>query len=256
MIHPIPERHARRAAGRDARAARDHRDALRGVFDARRLRRGRHAGARVRGRRWRAATRAARRARLPAVRRAGQRARAALGHDDPDRARGRRRATRRPSRRCASATSPTPTARVRPQRGQPREILQAGIELVGAPGAGGHGRGARRCCATRSTPSGCADYRIGLGDASLYPALLDALGVPEAAPRAGSCTSSSRATSSAWSARSSALRPRRRGVGAAAARAAAARRRRGARRRRAGGRGGGRLRARARAAGAARRPSG
>ena len=29
----------------------------------------------------------------------------------------------------------------RPQRGQPREFLQAGIELIGAPGAGGHGRG-------------------------------------------------------------------------------------------------------------------
>ena len=48
-----------------------------------------------------------------------------------------------PSRRCASATSRTPTARSRPQRGQTREFLQAGVELVGAPGARGHGRGGR-----------------------------------------------------------------------------------------------------------------
>ena len=33
---------------------------------------------------------------------------------------------------------------VRPHRGQMREFLQAGIELVGAPGAGRHRRGAHR----------------------------------------------------------------------------------------------------------------
>ena len=53
-------------------------------------------------------------------------------------------------------------------------------------------RGARR--------AGLAGYRIGLGDASLYPALLDAHGVPAAA-RSASCTSSGRATSSGSSAR-------------------------------------------------------
>ena len=37
---------------------------------------------------------------------------------------------------------------------------------------------------------GLADYRIGLGDASLYPALLDAHGVPARGARARSCTSS------------------------------------------------------------------
>ena len=47
VIHPIPQRHARRPAGRDARAARDHRGDPRRVRRAR-LRRGRHAGARVR----------------------------------------------------------------------------------------------------------------------------------------------------------------------------------------------------------------
>ena len=33
---------------------------------------------------------------------------------------------------------------VRPQRGQSREFLQAGVELIGVPGAGGHRRGAGR----------------------------------------------------------------------------------------------------------------
>ena len=44
---------------------------------------------------------------------------------------------RRPSRRCASVTSPHAYRRVRPQRGEAREQLQAGVELVGAPGAEG-----------------------------------------------------------------------------------------------------------------------
>ena len=42
---------------------------------------------------------------------------------------------------------------VRPQRGQDREMLQAGIELVGVPGAGGHRRGADRAVRRRSTRS-------------------------------------------------------------------------------------------------------
>ena len=43
---------------------------------------------------------------------------------------------------------------VRPQRGQSREFLQAGVELIGAPGASGHRRGARGSCARRSTRPG------------------------------------------------------------------------------------------------------
>ena len=70
---------------------------------------------------------------------------------------------------------------VRPQRGQAREMLQAGIELVGAPGPGRHGRGDRAAVRGARQPPGLDSYRVGLGDASLYPALLDALGVPEAA---------------------------------------------------------------------------
>ena len=50
------------------------------------------------------------------------------------------------ARRRAAAALLLPVARlpaVRPQRGQQREFLQAGIELIGAPAPGGHGRGDR-----------------------------------------------------------------------------------------------------------------
>ena len=73
---------------------------------------------------------------LQAVRRARERARPALGHDDPDRARGGDAATRSaepPLRFCYFAHA---YRSVRPQRGQAREMLQAGLELVGAPGPG------------------------------------------------------------------------------------------------------------------------
>jgi ATP phosphoribosyltransferase regulatory subunit HisZ len=72
---------------------------------------------------------------------------------------------------------------VRPQRGHPRELLQAGIELVGAPAPGGTAEALGVLC-TALDATGLRDYRVGLGDASLYPALLRALGVPsEAAER-------------------------------------------------------------------------
>jgi ATP phosphoribosyltransferase regulatory subunit len=71
---------------------------------------------------------------------------------------------------------------VRPQRGQDREMLQAGIELVGVPGPQGTAEALRVLCEALDA-TGLAGYRVGLGDASLYPALLDAHGVP-AAPRA------------------------------------------------------------------------
>ena len=82
---PDAVRDARRPARRDARDARCRRVHARRVRRTR-LRRGAHAGARVR-----AGADARRpgggRSGLQAVRRAGQRAGAALGHDDPDRAR-------------------------------------------------------------------------------------------------------------------------------------------------------------------------
>jgi ATP phosphoribosyltransferase regulatory subunit len=66
---------------------------------------------------------------------------------------------------------------VRPQRGQDREMLQAGTELVGVPGPDGTAETLSVLCEALDA-AGLEGYRIGLGDASLYPALLDAHGVP------------------------------------------------------------------------------
>jgi ATP phosphoribosyltransferase regulatory subunit len=68
---------------------------------------------------------------------------------------------------------------VRPQRGQDREMLQAGIELVGIPAPEGTAETIAVLCEVLDAV-GLTDYRIGLGDAALYPALLDAHGVPAA----------------------------------------------------------------------------
>jgi ATP phosphoribosyltransferase regulatory subunit len=69
---------------------------------------------------------------------------------------------------------------VRPQRGQDREMLQAGIELVGVPAHEGTAETLTVLCEVLDSV-GLAGYRIGLGDASLYPALLDTYGVSAAA---------------------------------------------------------------------------
>ena len=69
---------------------------------------------------------------------------------------------------------------VRPQRGQDREMLQAGIELVGVPGEAGTAETLTVLCEVLDA-IGLTGYRIGLGDAALYPALLDAHAVPAAA---------------------------------------------------------------------------
>jgi ATP phosphoribosyltransferase regulatory subunit HisZ len=65
---------------------------------------------------------------------------------------------------------------VRPQRGQSREFLQAGVELIGAPAPHGTAEALTVLCAALDA-AGLKSYRVGLGDASLYPALLDATGV-------------------------------------------------------------------------------
>jgi ATP phosphoribosyltransferase regulatory subunit len=62
-------------------------------------------------------------------------------------------------------------------RGQPREMLQAGIELVGLPGPEGTAEALSVLCEALDA-AGLENYRIGVGDASLYPRLLDRLGVP------------------------------------------------------------------------------
>jgi ATP phosphoribosyltransferase regulatory subunit len=69
---------------------------------------------------------------------------------------------------------------VRPQRGQDREMLQAGIELVGVPGPAGTAEALTVLCEALDA-IGLAGYRVGLGDASLYRALLDAYAVPAGA---------------------------------------------------------------------------
>jgi ATP phosphoribosyltransferase regulatory subunit len=66
---------------------------------------------------------------------------------------------------------------VRPQRGQDREMLQAGVELVGMPAPEGTAEAIVVLCAALDA-AGLEGYRIGLGDAALYPSLLDAHDVP------------------------------------------------------------------------------
>src|ERR1700722_15793089 len=67
---------------------------------------------------------------------------------------------------------------VRPQRGQPRELLQAGIELIGAPAPQGTAEALGVLCRALDA-TGLKDYRVGLGDASLYPALMAAIGISD-----------------------------------------------------------------------------
>ena len=65
---------------------------------------------------------------------------------------------------------------VRPQRGQAREFLQAGIELIGAGSPEGTAEVLTVLCDALDA-AGLETYRIGLGDASLYSTLLDGLKV-------------------------------------------------------------------------------
>ena len=69
---------------------------------------------------------------------------------------------------------------VSPQRGQPRELLQAGIELIGAPAPEGTAEALTVLCHSLDAVN-LKDYRIGLGDASLFPSLMASLHVPDAA---------------------------------------------------------------------------
>jgi ATP phosphoribosyltransferase regulatory subunit len=71
---------------------------------------------------------------------------------------------------------------VRPQRGQQREFLQAGIELIGADAPGGTVEVLEILCASLDA-AGLPRSRIGLGDAGLYRSLLEAMEV-EPEPRA------------------------------------------------------------------------
>ncbi|MHB8492483.1 MAG: ATP phosphoribosyltransferase regulatory subunit, partial [Solirubrobacteraceae bacterium] len=65
---------------------------------------------------------------------------------------------------------------VRPQRGRQREILQAGIELIGAGAPDGTVEALTVLCRALDA-AGLQRYRVGVGDASLYPALMESAGV-------------------------------------------------------------------------------
>jgi ATP phosphoribosyltransferase regulatory subunit HisZ len=67
---------------------------------------------------------------------------------------------------------------VRQHRGHPREILQVGIELVGAPGPEGTAEAITVLCAALDA-AGLVSYRVGLGDASLFPRALERAGVKD-----------------------------------------------------------------------------
>jgi ATP phosphoribosyltransferase regulatory subunit len=66
---------------------------------------------------------------------------------------------------------------VTPQRGQQREFLQAGVELVGAEAPEGTVEVLEVLCDGLDAAS-LERARVGVGDAGLYPALLEALAVP------------------------------------------------------------------------------
>jgi ATP phosphoribosyltransferase regulatory subunit len=65
---------------------------------------------------------------------------------------------------------------VRPRRGQSREFMQAGVELVGAPGSEGTAEALTVLCDALDA-AGLRSFRIGVGDVALYPALLASLGI-------------------------------------------------------------------------------
>ncbi len=69
---------------------------------------------------------------------------------------------------------------VRPHRGQMREFLQSGVELVGAPGPAGTAEVLTVLCRALEA-TGLREFSVGVGDATLYPTLVDAFGVPAAA---------------------------------------------------------------------------
>jgi len=64
--------------------------------------------------------------------------------------------------------------------GEPREFLQAGIELIGVPGAEGEAE-VVALTIEALTAAGLGRHRVGVGDGALYRSLLTAYGVPEEA---------------------------------------------------------------------------
>ena len=62
--------------------------------------------------------------------------------------------------------------------GEPREFLQAGLELIGVPGADGEAEVVALTIAALDTV-GLKRHRVGVGDGALYRSLLASFGVPE-----------------------------------------------------------------------------
>jgi ATP phosphoribosyltransferase regulatory subunit len=65
---------------------------------------------------------------------------------------------------------------VRPHRGMSREFLQAGIELIGLPSPDGTVEALTVLCRALEA-TGLREFRIGLGDAGLFPRMLQEAGV-------------------------------------------------------------------------------
>ena len=64
--------------------------------------------------------------------------------------------------------------------GEPREFLQAGMELIGVPGTEGEAE-VIALTIEGLTAAGLRRHRVGVGDGALYSGLLDSFGVPEEA---------------------------------------------------------------------------
>jgi ATP phosphoribosyltransferase regulatory subunit len=64
--------------------------------------------------------------------------------------------------------------------GEPREFLQAGIELIGVPGAEGDAEVVALTIAALDA-AGLRRHRVGIGDGQLYRSLLSSFGVPDEA---------------------------------------------------------------------------
>jgi ATP phosphoribosyltransferase regulatory subunit len=71
---------------------------------------------------------------------------------------------------------------VEPRSGRPREVLQAGVELIGVPAPAGEAE-VVGLMLEGLLAAGLGRHRVAIGDGSLYRMLLDELGVPER-PRA------------------------------------------------------------------------
>src|SRR5579875_752242 len=65
---------------------------------------------------------------------------------------------------------------VRPQRGESRELLQAGLELIGSAAPEGTAE-VLSVLGAALDAAGLRTWSIGLGDCSLYPALLESVGI-------------------------------------------------------------------------------